>query len=573
MTTNRKRSIHRVLLASSILAFGVPASAADVTPERLVNAGKEPQNWLMNHGTYDAQRYSSLDKINKGNIKSLKLAYAVPIGGTSTNENLQATPLAEDGYLYLVDQWGVVYKIDVRSGDMGRIVWRMDPGQEKVPLANRGAALWGNLVISNANYPARIVATNKDTGKVAWETNVGDGQADLQLTAAPLAVKDKIVVGAAGGDRGVRDFIIALDAASGKVVWKKYTVPAPGEPGSETWKDKNNAWQTGGGAMWVTGSYDPATNQVLWGTGNPVPMFDPTYRPGDNLFTNSLISWNPDDGKMNWYFQYTPGDPWDYDETHSHILIDGQVAGETRKLVTHSARNGFLYTMERNNGQVVLAKPYMDNILWTKGIDQKTGKPVDYDPKLDLQVYSGVQNQTLADRTKKLCPAMSGGNNYWPTAYSQKTKLLYIPALSSCNEVTLDPSLSNKAGDWKGATFRNIERNETDMIVADPLTGEIKKKVRIPYPNNSGALATGGGLVFTGFTDGTFVAYDDTTMEQLWKINVGIGFNAPPMTFEVNGKQYVAVLSGLSMISRRRHTHTPELREQRNQTMLFVFSL
>jgi alcohol dehydrogenase (cytochrome c) len=229
--------------------------------------------------------------------------------------------------------------------------------------------------------------------------------------------------------------------------------------------------------------------------------------------------------------------------------------------------------MERNNGQVVLAKPYMDNIIWTKGIDQKTGKPVDYDPKLDLQVYSGVQNQTLADRTKKLCPAMSGGNNYWPTAYSQKTKLLYIPALSSCNEVTLDPSLSNKAGDWKGATFRNIERNETDMVVADPLTGEIKKKVRIPYPNNSGALATGGGLVFTGFTDGTFVAYDDATMDQLWKINIGIGFNAPPMTFEVNGKQYVAILSGLSSISRRRHTHTPELREQRNQTMLFVFAL
>jgi hypothetical protein len=165
---------------------------------------------------------------------------------------------------------------------------------------------------------------------------------------------------------------------------------------------------------------------------------------------------------------------------------------------------------------------------------------------------------------------MSGGNNYWPAAYSPRTKLIYIPSLSSCNEVTLDPSLSSKAGDWKGATFRNIERNESDMIVADPLTGEIKRKVHIPYPNNSGALTTAGGVVFTGYTDGTFVAYDDTTMEQLWKINVGIGFNAPPMTFEVNGKQYVAVLSGLSPITRRRHQFTPELREQRNQTMLFV---
>jgi alcohol dehydrogenase (cytochrome c) len=565
-------SIRKLLLGGAAALATCPALAGDVTPDRLVNADKEPQNWLMNHRTYDAQRYSPLDKVNKDNVKSLKLAYALAIGGTAANENLQSTPLAEDGFLYIVDQWGVVYKIDVRSGDMGRIVWRMDPGQEKLPLSNRGAALLGNLVISTANYPARVIATDKDNGKVVWETNLHD-QPDVQITAAPLAVKDKIIVGAAGGDRGVRDWIAALDGASGKIIWRKYVIPAPGEPGSETWKDKNNAWQIGGGAMWITGSYDPATNQVIWGTGNPVPMFDPTYRPGDNLYTNSMISWNPDSGNMNWYFQYVPGDMWDYDEAHSHILIDGQVGGQPRKLITHSARNGFLYTFERSNGQTLLAKPYVENINWTKGIDQKTGKPVDYDPSKDLQVYSGMQNQTLADPTKKLCPSMSGGNNYWPAAYSQKTKLLYIPSMSSCNEVTLDPKLSTKAGDWKGATFKNIERNETDLIVADPFTGDVKTKVRVPYPNNSGALATGGGLVFTGFTDGTFAAYDDTTMQQLWKINVGTGFNAPPMTFEVNGKQYVAILSGLSPISKRRHSHTPELREQRNQTMLFVFGL
>jgi alcohol dehydrogenase (cytochrome c) len=566
---NRIRTL--LLAGTAVLAIS-PAPAADVTADRLANADKEPQNWLMNHRTYDAQRYSPLDKISKANVKALKLAYALAIGGTAANENLQSTPLAEDGFLYIVDQWGVVYKVDVRSGDMGRIVWRMDPGQEKLPLSNRGAALWGNLVISTANYPARVIATDKDNGKVVWETNLHD-QPDVQLTAAPLAVKDKIIIGAAGGDRGVRDWIAALDGKTGKLVWRKYVIPAPGEPGSETWKDKNNAWQIGGGAMWITGSYDPATNQVIWGTGNPVPMFDPTYRPGDNLYTNSMISWNPDSGSMNWYFQYTPGDHWDYDEAHTHILIDGQVAGQARKLITHSARNGFLYTFERSNGQTLLAKPYVENIKWTAGIDQKTGKPVDYDPNKEIQTYNGKMNQTVADPTKKLCPSMSGGNNYWPAAYSPKTGLMYIPAMSSCNEVTLDPKLSNKAGDWKGATFRNIERNESDMIVADPLTGEVKKKLRIPYPNNSGALATAGGLVFTGFTDGTFVAYDDTTLEPLWKINVGTGFNAPPMTFEVDGKQYVAILSGLSPITKRRHTHTPELREMRNQTMLFVFGL
>jgi alcohol dehydrogenase (cytochrome c) len=573
MRSHHRHSLRAFLLASAALLVIAPAVAADVTPDRLINADREPQNWLMNHRTYDAQRFSPLDKINKANIKDLKLAYAVAIGGTSANENLESTPLAEDGFLYVVDQWGVLYKIDARSGDMGRIVWRMDPGQEKVPLANRGAALWGSLVITVANYPARMIATNKETGKAAWEANLADGQVDLQLTAAPLPIKDKIIIGAAGGDRGVRDFIAALDGATGKVLWQKYVIPAPGEPGSETWKDKNNAWQTGGGAMWVTGSYDPVTNQVLWGTGNPVPMFDPYYRPGDNLYTNSLISWDPDSGKMNWYHQYVPGDMWDYDAAGTHILIDGQVAGQARKLVTHSGRNGFLYTFDRANGQTLLAKPYLETINWTKGIDQKTGMPVDYDPNRDIQVYSGGQNMTLADRTKKLCPSMSGGNNFWSASYSPKTKLLYIPSASSCNEVSLDPNLSNKAGDWKGATFRHIERNESDVIVADPFTGEVKTRIHSAYPNNSAALATAGGLVFTGLTDGTFTAYDDATFEPLWKINVGTGFNAPPMSFEAGGKQYVAILAGLSPIARRRHLFTPELREMRNQTMLFVFGL
>src|SRR5258705_196305 len=258
MTRERNRCIRAALLSSVVMMTG-PALAAEVTPQRLLNP--EPQNWLMNHRTYDGQRFSPLERIN--------------------------------------------------------------------------------------------------------ETNVVNGQDRVRMTGAPLAIKDKIIVGASGGDSGVRDWIAALDAATGRQLWLKYTIPAPGEPGSETWKDNSNAWRTGGGAVWVTGTYDAASNQTLWGTGNPVPMFDPFYRPGDNLYTNSVISYDPDTGKMNWYFQFTPVDQWDYDEVGTHILIDGQVGGQARKLITHSARNGFLYTMERANGAMVLAKPYME-VNWTK---------------------------------------------------------------------------------------------------------------------------------------------------------------------------------------------------------------
>jgi alcohol dehydrogenase (cytochrome c) len=563
----RNHSVRTALLAGSMLAAW-PVLAADVTPERLLNP--EPQNWLMNHRTYDGQRFSPLDTINRGNVKGLRLAYAVALGGGAGNEFTNATPLAEDGFLYVTDSWGVLYKIDATSGDAGRIVWRMDPGQQR-QQRNRGAALWGNLVITGAGLAPRIIATDKDTGKVVWDTTFTDTP-DVTFTAAPLAIKDKIIVGAANGDQGVRDWIGAVDAKTGKRLWRQFTIPAPGEPGSETWKGNTNAWQTGGGAVWVTGTYDPATNQTLWGTGNPVPMFDPTYRPGDNLYTNSAISYDPDTGKMNWYFQFTPGDMWDYDEVGTHILIDGVVGGEARKLFTHSARNGFLYTMDRFNGQTVLAKPYTE-VNWTKGIDQKTGKPVDYDPSKDIQTYAGVGNLNPGEPLKKVCPSQAGGNNYWPSSYSPKTRLLYIPTLSNCVTVTIDREKHTKERGWNGGLSQTADRWENDLTAADPLTGEVKKTVHLRYPNYAGTLATAGGLVFNALLDGTVAAYDDTTLDELWKINVGSGFSAPPMTFAVNGKQYVAIVSGPSPVSRARLINTPELKEQRNALVLYVFGL
>jgi len=568
--TRCNNPIRTALFTGTMLAVACPAFAADVTPERLLNPDREPQNWLMNHRAYDGQRFSPLARINRDNVKNLRLAYAVPLGGGSGNEYSVATPLAEDGFLYVTDSWGVLYKIDGTSGDVGRIVWRMDPKQERLQR-NRGAALWSNLVITGAGIAPRIVATNKETGKVVWETSFPDTP-DVTFTSAALPIKDKIIIGAANGDQGVRDWIGALDAATGKLLWRKFTIPAPGEPGSETWKGNTNAWQTGGGAVWVTGTYDPQTNQTIWGTGNPVPMFDPFHRPGDNLYTNSAISYDPDSGNMNWYFQFTPGDMWDYDEAGTHILIDGNIAGQARKLITHSARNGFLYTYERSNGQPVLAKPYIE-VNWTKGIDQKTGKPIEYDPSKDIQTYAGIGNVTPGAPLKKVCPSIAGGNNYWPSSYSPKTKLLYIPALTACMAVTIDREKHNKERGWNGGSYTTDERLESNLTAVDPTTGEIKKNVHLRYPNYSGTLATAGGLVFLALLDGTVAAFDDTTLDEMWKINLGSGFSAPPMTFETGGKQYIAVVSGPSPSAKSRLVNTPELKEQRNATVLYVFGM
>jgi alcohol dehydrogenase (cytochrome c) len=571
--TNRKRSLRAALLAGSVLAAW-PALAAEVTPQRLLNPDKEPQNWLMNHRSYDGQRFSPLDKINKGNVKGLKIAYAVPLGNAGVKQFIEATALAEDGFLYITDSGGVLYKIDGTSGGVGRIVWHMDPKQER-QVANRGATFWGNLVISPASTPARVIATDKTTGQVVWETNLSDGVAKVTVTGAPLAIKDKIIVGASGGDTGVRDWIAGLDAATGKLLWRKYTIPAPGEPGSETWKDKNNSWQTGGGAVWVTGTYDSDTNQTLWGVGNPVPMMDARLRPGDNLFTNSVVSWDPDSGKKNWYFQFTPGDMWDFDEVGTHILIDRTVNGEPRKLFTHSARNGFVYTMDRHNGTMVGAKPYME-VNWTRGIDQKTGKPLDYDPTKDVQTYSGIADPTSETPVKKVCPNRTGGNNYWPSSYSRNTQLLYIPVMTACEFVTNNPDTVKTDQGWykrTGGGYKVDGRYESNLTAVDPVTLEIKKSVHLPYPNYSGTLSTGGGLIFAALLDGTVAAFDDNTLEELWKINVGAGFSAPPMTFEVNGRQYVAIASGPSPGSQSKLVLTPELKEQRNATVLYVFGL
>ncbi len=326
--------------------------------------------------------------------------------------------------------------------------------------------------------------------------------------------------------------------------WKTYSIPAPGEPGSETWKDKNNAWQTGGGAFYVHRLLRSATNLTYWGSGNPVPGYDAQRRPGDNLYTSSAIAFDAANGKISWWHQYTPNDNRDYDETGTHILIDTKVNGEDRKIVSHAGRNGFNYTFDRGNGQFLKAAQYVKEVTWTKGIDPKTGKPVDYDPSKDFQIYAEGPEVNADKRARRVCPDTAGGNNYWPASYSQKTRLIYIPANEGCATVTPDYA-AHVSGNFAGGTTTDAGRITSSVVAVDPATGEVKMRTELPYPNFAGVLSTAGGIVITALLDGTIVALDDQTLEELWRVNVGTGFNAPPMTYSVNGKQYIAIASGL----------------------------
>src|SRR5215467_1484736 len=567
MTRTSARLVSAVACA---LLAGTAARAADTTYERLLNSDKEPQNWLMVHRDFAAQRFSPLDTINRSNVKNMRLLFAIALGGSAGNEALEATPLVEDGFMYVIDGWGVVYKIDVRDGKAGRIVWKMDPGQEKIGR-HRGVTLWNNLVISTTGKDGRIIASDKETGRVVWDKKLHD-QPELELNSAPIALRDSLIVGSSGGDQGVRNWVAALDARTGDVRWKTYAIPAPGEPGSETWKDKNNAWQTGGGAFYVTGSYDPATNLTYWGSGNPAPGYDARYRPGDNLYTSSAIAFDAATGKIAWWHQYTPNDNRDYDETGTHILIDTKVNGEERKIVSHAGRNGFNYTFDRASGQFIKAVQYVKDVTWTRGIDPKTGKPVDYDASKDLQLYAEGGNVNDDKHTRKVCPDTAGGNNYWPASYSRRTGLIYIPAIEGCSQVAPDYT-AHVRGRYAGGTTANSEKPTSSVVIVDPASGAVKMRKELPYPNFAGVLSTAGGIVVTALLDGTIMAFDDQTLEELWRVNMGTGFNAPPMTYSVDGRQYIAIASGLWRNARNKLSRAPEMKNLGNATMIFVFGL
>jgi alcohol dehydrogenase (cytochrome c) len=579
----RGRTIFRTgLLTSALLAStAVLALAADVTPDRLSNASQEPQNWLMVNKDYSSHRYSALDQINKDNVKDLHVAFTIPLSGAfgvapMTWGGHQSTPLVDDGQIYVVDGYGVVYRIDARDPATAKITWVMDPGVSKTDVwvpANRGVALYKNFVISVTGN-GKVNWTNRDTGELVKSVQVDDPKNGYSLTAAPLVIGDKLIVGGSGGDRGARDHIDALNAGTGQPLWRTYSIPAPNEPGGDTWKGNDQAWRHGGGAFWQTGSYDPNLKLTYWGTGQPVPMFDPEYRPGDNLYTNSTIGFDVETGKMKWYFQYTPGDFLDYDEVGISQLIDTKVNGEDRKIVAHFGRNGFFYTLDRTNGQFIQATQYAMKVNWTDGIDPKTGKPVEYDPKKDLQVYKiGAPSRRAQGKLKGACPDLQGGVNFFPTTYSERTHLSYGGGIEVCFDVTPDPSNDNSGYAWLGGVFERNGPAKGSVTAMDPATGKKVAQQPMPYAIYSGVTSTAGGLIFTTTMNGTVYALDDQTLKPLWSFNTGGLSSAPPMTYSVNGKQYVALLIGGSTIMKGYFDKSPEYKDIQNTSMLYVFSL
>jgi alcohol dehydrogenase (cytochrome c) len=590
----KTKSVAGALGGALLIATALsPVSAADMTNERALNPLREPQNWILHHGNYEGHRFSQLKEINTETVKNLKLVLTVALsgfqsGGRYPHGNLEATPLVEDGIMYVPDGWGSVYAIDLTAGKKAVIKWKMDPGTDRAwagdvaccGVNNRGVALWRDKVISVA-LDGRMFAINKATGEVVWERKIAEPALGETITVAPLIVRDLAIVGAAGGEFGIRGYIEATDLNTGKQAWRTNTIPGTGEPGNESWKDGKERWRHGGGSIWETATYDADTDTFYQGVGNAGPDYDPEYRPGDSKWAASVLAISPNDGKIKWGFQYTPQDPYDYDEISEHPLINAKINGEDRKLVVHAARNGFYYALDRINGSFIAGKQYVDELNWTPGLDPKTGKPLNYDPTKDLQIYNPGSHGTRARPVgQRLCPSNSGGKNWEPSAYNPELKLLYVPSIEGCNyiETVEQKDFSDQGGSVKprerftGGSTKTPERRYGSLKAIDPITGETKLNKRLEYPNYAGALATAGNLVFLGHYDGTFSAYDARTLEEVWSFNVGSGINAPAISYAVNGKQYIAVLVGSAMRVQVLG-NAPELRNNSTASMLFVFAL
>ena len=575
---------YAALVGVSFAALGVAAQAAEykmtVNRDRLIKSANEPQNWLMMNGDYGSTRYSKLAQINRDNVKNLHMVWAMALRGMQdigqNGPENEVNPLIDNGFMYTSDGWGTVYKIDVRSGDHGEFVWIADPGvkhEGNIPRS-RGIALWEDLVINNLP-DGRVIAINRDSGEIVWDKQVAKPNefgSKERMNSAPLAAEGKVLVANGAGDGGTRGWLAALDVKTGNELWRWYAVPKPGDPGSETWKDKNNAWKTGGGGLWQTGSYDPINKITVWGTGNPVPQYDPQSRPGDNLYTNSAVALDINTGKLVWYYQYVPNESWDRDEIGIHMLYDVNINGEMRKVLGHFARDGFYYTLDRANGSFVKGGQYVNDLNWTKGLDPKTGKPIEYDPKLDVQTYVPEARPLRGDGMKRSCPTWHGGVAYQPTAYNPVKQIAYGVGVEGCS------SWNGAAAAFKGpdggldrAKFE--KRTYTSDLYYGSITAydvtnaKVLAKAVTDIEIRSGVTATAGGVVFSALQDGWVVAYDDEKLQELWRFNVGTPLKGAPVVYAIGPKEYLAVQAS------GRHLHPVRYDNLEHSSYMFVFAL
>jgi alcohol dehydrogenase (cytochrome c) len=546
-----------MFLTSSIFAEDKVTSWNDI-----LKANEAPENWLTHHCTLDGQRYSRLDSINKNNVSNLNVKWTHAIGGIEgggmwDHGGLEGTPIVEDGFIYVTDGWGSIYKLDIRNN--GKLVWKMNPETDRdyagaitcCGIDNRGAAFWNDKIISHT-LDGRLIVTNKGTGEIEQDITLADPAVSEVITAAAFVIKDSAITGVSGAEYGIRGWLNSTNLNTGKRNWRTYTIPAPGEPGSETWKQgpeshSSDAWKHGGGSTWVVGSYDAELNLIYWGVGNPGPDWDNEYRPGDNLYSNSVLALDADSGKIKWHFQYTPNDPYDYDGVNEQTLVDTKIFGKETKAVLHADRNGFAYALDRTTGQFLWGTPFVEQLDWTIGLDKYSGLPMDYDENSDVQRYVDSTNASRAKPEGLSCPGNMGGKNWPPTAYDPERNTYYIPVIESCALHVNVPQEKEWAPRefWLGGAPKMGPVITGSVTAMDVNTGTVTGKYDMKYPNLGGLLATKGGLVFTAEPDGKVVALDSDTLKELWSFNTNTGINAPPITFSVDGKQYVAILAGL----------------------------
>lgn len=507
---------------------------SQVTYQRLLEAAQEPENWLTYSGRYSGWRYSALRQINTANAGRLKLAWVFQTAGLG---QFEATPIVVDGILYATGQDNRAFALDARTG---RALWRYqralpDKLQPCCGRVNRGFAILGQKLFI-ATLDAHVIALDTLTGNMLWDTKAADYHRAFMFTVAPLVVKNKVIVGISGGEYGVRGFIDAYDADTGKRAWRLYTVPSPGDPGSETWA--GNSWKTGGAPAWVTGSYDPELNLLYWPTGNPSPSDYGGDRGGDNLYSNCMLAIDPDNGRLKWHFQFTPHDLHDYDATEIPILIDSVWHGKPRKLLVQANRNGFLYVLDRSNGKFLFAKSF-GHVTWAKGIDPD-GRPL-------------VKPSATPDaKGVVVCPGAAGLTNWYSPSYDPETGLLYVATSDECDVFSAAPQRYRAGHDFVGSVYvpdPSVRRPTGALKALDPLTAHEKWEFKYFSSPNGGALSTAGGLVFAGDSDGNFIALDARNGEDLWHMQLGAAIYSAAGTFSLDGRQYVVIPSGAGLFA------------------------